>query len=111
MAFGYKILGQAAPTSTSNVNLYEVSPGKEAIVSSIAVANVTGTAATYSIFIRESGNAAANSNKLVGGASAAANTTTTIAIGITLSDYDVITVQSDTANAITFHAFGTEVTA
>jgi hypothetical protein len=111
MVFGYKILGQVAPANTSNANLYTVGAGEEAIVSSLAVANVTGSAATYSIFIRNFGGGAANSNKLVGGATIAANSTVTIAIGITLSATDVITVQTDTANAITFHAFGTEVTA
>ena len=110
MAFGYKILGQAAPASTSNADLYTVGTGKEAVVSSLAIANVTGSDATYSIFIRASGAAAADGNKLVGTATAAANTTTTIGIGITLSATDVITVQSGTASALTFHAFGTEVT-
>ena len=110
MAFGYKILGQSAPADTSNADLYTVGSGKETIVSSIAVANVTGTDATYSIYVRDGGAAAADANKLVGGATAGANTTTTIGIGITLSATDVITVQSGTGSAITFHAFGTEVT-
>jgi hypothetical protein len=48
---------------------------------------------------------------LVKDASAAANSTTTIGIGITLSATDVITVQSGTADAITVHAFGTEASA
>lgn len=111
MAFGYKILGQVAPADTNNADLYTVGTGKETIVSSLAVANVTGTDATYSIFIRAAGATAANANKLVGGATAGANSTTTIGIGITLAAADVITVQSGTANALAFHAFGTEVTA
>lgn len=110
MAFGYKILGQAAPADTSNANLYTVGSGKEAIISSIAVANVTGTDATYNIYVRAGGAAAADGNKLVGGATASANSTTAIGIGITLAATDVITVQSGTGSAITFHAFGTEVT-
>jgi hypothetical protein len=110
MAFGYKILGQAAPANTSNADLYTVGSGKEAVVSSIAVANVTATDATYNIFIRAAGTTAADANKLVGGATAGANSTTTIGIGITVAATDVITVQSGTANAISFHAFGTEVT-
>ena len=110
MAFGYKILGQAAPADTNNADLYTVGAGKETIVSSIAIANVTGSDATYSIYVRDGGAAAADSNKLVGGATVSANTTTTIGIGITLSATDVITVQSGTGSALTFHAFGTEVT-
>ena len=110
MAFGYKILGQSAPADTSNADLYTVGAGKETIVSSIAVANVTGTDTTYNIYVRAAGATAADSNKLVGGATAGANTTTTIGIGITLAATDVITVQSGTGSAISFHAFGTEVT-
>jgi hypothetical protein len=111
MAFGYKILGQAAPANTSNADLYTAGAGKEAIVSSIAIANVTGSDATYRIYIRAAGAAAADANALTKDVTATANTTTTIGIGITLAATDVITVQSGTANALTFHAFGTEVTA
>ena len=111
MSFGYKILGQAAPADTNNADLYTVPAATEAIVSSIAIANVTATAATYRIYIRDGGAAAADSNALVKDASAAANSTTTIGIGITLSATDVITVQSGTADAITVHAFGTEASA
>jgi hypothetical protein len=109
MAFGYKILGQAAPANTSNADLYTVPASTESIISSLAVANVTATDATYQIYVRAAGAAAANANALVKDAVAAANTTTTIGIGISLAATDVVTIQSGTANAITFHAFGTEV--
>lgn len=109
MAFGYKILGQAAPADTNNADLYTVPTSTETIVSSLAIANVTATDATYNIYVRDGGATAADGNKLVGGATAGANTTTTIGIGITLSAGDVVTVQSGTGAAITFHAFGTEV--
>lgn len=110
MAFGYKILGQAAPADTNVADLYTVPASTEVIISTIAVANVTGSSATFSIYVREAGATAADSNKLVGGSSISANSTTTISVGITLSATDVISVQTNTANAITFHAFGTEVT-
>jgi hypothetical protein len=109
MAFGYKILGQSAPTNTSNANVYTVPTGRETIVSSIAVANVTNTDAIYEIYIRANGATAAASNALVFDATATKNSTTIIQAGITLSAGDIITVQSGTGNAITFHVFGTEV--
>lgn len=111
MAFGYKILGQSAPSDTNNTDLYTVPAATEAIISTLAVANTTATNATYTVYVRDGGAAAASSNILVGGATAEANSTTAVSIGITLSATDVVTVQSDTADAITFHAFGTEVTA
>jgi hypothetical protein len=111
MAFGYKVLGQVAPANTSITTAYTVPVGKEAIVSNIAIANVTGTAALYEVYVQISGATAAASNALVLDASAAANSTILIQGGITLSAGDVISVQTATANAITFHVFGTEVTA
>jgi hypothetical protein len=108
MAFGYKILGQAAPADTANADLYTVPASTESIVSSLAVTNVTATDATYRIYVRAAGAVAADSNALVKDATAGPNTTTTIGIGITLSATDVITVQSGTGNAVTFQAFGTE---
>lgn len=109
MAFGYKVLGQASPTNTSNTNIYTVPAGREAIISNIAVANVTGTAALYEIYVRVAGAAAGTANALVFDASAAGNTTTFIQGGITLSAGDIITVQSGTPGAFAFHVFGTEV--
>jgi hypothetical protein len=109
MAFGYKILGQAAPADTSNADLYAVPASTEVIVSSLAITNVTATDATYRIYVRAAGATAADSNALVKDATAGANTTTTIGIGISLAATDVLTVQSGTADAVTFHAFGTEV--
>jgi glucose-6-phosphate dehydrogenase assembly protein OpcA len=110
MGFGYKILGQSAPTDTNNANLYTVPSSTEAVISTIAVANTTSTDATYRIFVRNNGATAAASNALVYDATATANTTTTISVGITLDASDVVSVRSATANALTFHAFGTEVT-
>jgi|TARA_R110000796_G_scaffold238371_1_gene358721 hypothetical protein len=109
MAFGYKILGQSAPADTSNADLYSVPTSTETIVSSLAITNVTAAPASYRIYIRNSGAAAVNGNALVKDAIAEANTTTTIGIGISLAATDIITVQSGTADSITFHAFGTEV--
>lgn len=111
MAFGYKILGQAAPSDTSNADLYTVPSSTEAIVSSISVANVTATDATYRVFVRDGGVSAAAGNALSYDVTATANTTTIISAGITLSAGDIISVRSSTADAITFMAFGTEVTA
>ena len=111
MAFGYKILGQAAPADTNNADLYTVPASTEAIISTIAVANVSAADATYNIYVRAAGALAGDDNALVKDATASANTTTAIGIGITLSASDVVTVASGTGSALAFHAFGTEVSA
>lgn len=108
MATNYKVLGQQLPAVTTNVDLYTVPASTQTIVSTISVANVTASAATYNIYVRVAGAAAATSQALVYGATAAANSTTAITIGLTLNATDVLTVQSGTASAITFQAFGSE---
>lgn len=105
----YKVLAQGAPSGTTNSDIYTVGAGKQAVISTISISNTTATAATYRIFIRVAGAAAATTNALVYDASAAANTTTALTIGVTLGATDVLTVQTGTANALTFMAFGSEI--
>lgn len=109
MASTYKVLGQSAPADTNNTNLYTVPTSTQAVISTIAIANTSSAASTFRIFVRVSGAAAATSNAFVYDAYVSAYDTTPITIGVTLSAGDIITVRSGTANALTFHAFGSEV--
>lgn len=108
MATTYKVLGQAAPAGTTNSDLYTVGAGKSAVISTLAIANTTGTAASARVFVRVAGAAAATSNAIVYDANVAANSTIGLTLGITLAATDVLTVQTGTANALTFQAFGQE---
>ena len=47
MANTYKILGQSNPAATTDTEVYKVGSGKQAIVSSITLANISGSAITY----------------------------------------------------------------
>lgn len=109
MATVYKTLGQSAPSSTSNADLYTVPSATSAVISTIHVANTTGTAAAARIFIRVGGAAAAASNALVYDLSVPANGVYAFTEGITLATTDIITVRTATANALTFQAFGSEL--
>jgi len=109
MATTYKVLGQAAPADTANADLYTVPASTEAVISTIVVSNVTATDATCRIFVRVGGAAAAAGNALVYDGSVTANDFTAVTVGITLAATDVITVQSGTADALTFQAFGSEI--
>lgn len=108
MATVTKILGQAAPTTTANTNLYTVPTGYTTVVSTIHVANVTGTDATFSIFVRQNGAAAADSNAFAKTVTLAKNSLVAFTEGLTLAAGDIITVASGTGNALTFHIFGQE---
>lgn len=105
----YKILGQSAPADTNNANLYTVPAATQAVVSTILVTNTTGTAATCRIFARPAGAAAGTGNAIVYDGTVAANDFTAITVGVTLAATDIITVRSGTANALTFQAFGSEI--
>jgi hypothetical protein len=105
----YKVLGQAAPANTSNANLYTVPASTSAIVSTLVIANTTATAALAEVYVRIAGAAAATSNAILYDASIPANSTATFTLGMTLATTDIITIQTGTANALTFTAFGSEI--
>ena len=109
MAFVYKTLGISAPAGTANADLYTVPASTSAVVSTVAISNVTATAVTARVFIRIAGATATISNALVYDTSIAANSTTALSLGITLAATDVITVRSATGAALSFFAFGSEV--
>lgn len=108
MATTYKVLGQVAPSATTNTDLYTVGAGKSAVVSTIAIANRGATSATYRVAIRVAGAAISNEDYIAYDATVTANNSTMITIGITLAATDVITVYASNAN-LSFNAFGSEV--
>lgn len=109
MAISYKVLGQSAPANTNNVDLYTVPTGREAVVSTITVTNTTSISATGRVHVRINGATAVAANALVFNTVFAGNSLTTLTLGLTVDAADVITVQSGTANALTFQAFGSEI--
>jgi hypothetical protein len=109
MANTYKILGQANPSTTANANLYTVPSGTAAVVSSLVITNVIASDAIARVFIRQAGASATTTNSIAYDVTITANSVATFTLGITMGAADIITVQSDTANAIAFHAFGSEV--
>ena len=108
MATTYKVLGQSAPSATTATALYTVPSTTQAVVSTIAVCNRAGTAATYRIAVRPAGATLANEHYIAYDAPLAANDSTFITIGITLGATDVITVYASSAN-LSFSAFGSEI--
>jgi hypothetical protein len=108
MAYTYKVLAQSAPSATTNTDIYTVGSGKQAIVSSITVANRSASARTYRIAIRPAGATLANQHYIAYDVSLAANDTTALTLGITLTATDVVTVYASTAD-LSFGIFGSEI--
>lgn len=108
MATIYKVLGQVNPSATTATTAYTVPSATETVVSTITVANLAGTSATYRVAIRPDGEALANKHYIAYDVTVGALDTTTITLGITLNASDVITVYASTAT-IAFNIFGSEI--
>lgn len=109
MANTYKVLGQVNPADTNTTDLYTVPNSTSAVISTITATNVDGTASAISIYVVESGDGAGTGNALVYQAELGANTMQAFTIGVTLAAGDKIVVQSATADATTYQAYGSEV--
>lgn len=108
MAATYKVLGQSAPSATTDTNVYTVPTGKQAVVSTIAVCNRGATSATYRIAIRVNGSALSNEEYIAYDSAITANNSTMITIGVTLGAGDIVTVYASNAN-LSFNLFGSEI--
>ena len=108
MATTYKVLGQSNPSATTATTLYTVPSATQAVVSTIVIANLTATAATFRIAVRVAGATLANSQYVAYDITVGASDSTALTLGITLGAADVITVYASTAN-LTFTAFGSEI--
>jgi len=104
----YKVLGQSNPPATTATTLYTVPAATEAIISTIVIANLTATAATFRIAIRPNGATLANSQYIAYDITVGASDSTALTLGVTLDATDIVTVYASTAN-LTFTAFGSEI--
>jgi hypothetical protein len=108
MALTYKVLAQSAPAATTATDIYTVGAGKQAVVSTITIANRSATARTYRIAIRPSGATLANQHYVAYDVSIGANDTAALTLGITLTATDVVTVYASTTD-LSFGIFGSEI--
>lgn len=102
-----KVLGQSAPSATTNTDVYTVPSAKEAVCSTVTICNRSGSTLTYRIAVRPAGATIANAHYLIYDATLPANSSDLLTIGITLAATDVVTVYASTANS-SFSVFGDE---
>lgn len=110
MANAYKVLGQSAPSATTDTNVYTVPAATEAVISTIIIANRANTAGTYRLAVRPDGGAISNLHYIAYDIPIAGNDSTTLTLGVTLNAADVVTVYCSSAN-MSVNIFGTEITA
>ena len=109
MATAYKVLGQQNPAATTLTTLY-TSTSVETVVSTVTVANLAGSGATFRLLVQPSADvgAAANKQYLAYDVTVGANDTTTLTLGLTLASGDVLKIYASTAT-MAFNAFGSQI--
>ena len=108
MATTYKVLAQNSPAATTATTLYTVPASTSTVVSTLTVANLGGSSATYRISVRPAAEGQANKHYIAYDVTVGANDTTTLTLGMTLATTDVVTVYASTAN-LAFNLFGSEI--
>ena len=108
MANIYKVLGQECPSATTATTLYTVRSSTATVVSTMTVANLGGSAATYRISVRPAAATQTNAMYIAYDVTVDANDTTTLTLGLTLATTDVITVYASSAT-VAFNAYGSEI--
>ena len=104
----YKVLGQVNPSATTLTTLYTVPAATNAVVSSITVANLAATAATFRIAVRVAGSSISNEEYIGYDITVGASDTTVLTMGVTMAATDVLSVYASTAT-VAFSAFGSEI--
>jgi glucose-6-phosphate dehydrogenase assembly protein OpcA len=110
MPTSYRVLGQVNPAATTSTNLVTVTSTASSyvVVSSISIANLASSSATYRIAVRPNAETLANKHYLAYDVTVGAADTTILTVGLTLDTSDVIDVYASTANLV-FHAYGSEI--
>lgn len=108
MATAYKVLGQSAPSATTDTDMYTVPAATEAVVSTIVICNRAASAATFRIAVRPDGATIANEHYIAYDAPISSNDAVFLTVGATINAADVITVYASTAD-FSFTAFGSEI--
>ena len=93
MAITYKVLGQSAPSATTNTDVYTVGAGKQTTISTITVCNRDSASATYRIAIRPNGATLANEHYLAYDVVIGSNDTSALTLGVTIDAADAARLQ------------------
>jgi hypothetical protein len=104
----YKVLGQSAPSATTDTNVYTVPSATETVISTIIVANRAATAGSFRIAVRPDGASIANQHYIAYDVPIAGNDSTTLTLGLTMDAADVLTVRCSSAD-MSVNVFGTEI--
>jgi hypothetical protein len=108
--FQEKQLGQLRPANTTAASIYAPGSTVTAIIKNIMVCNTSGAGAKYRIFHDADGTTYDETSALFWDDSIAADETVTITSFTAMNKAGNLAVRTDTANALTFTAYGAELT-
>lgn len=103
-----KVLGQLAPSATTNSDLYSVPPNTSTVCSTLIACNRSSSAIRVRVAVRPAAAAISNEHYLFYDTTVPANDSMALTLGLTLAATDVVTVYSSSASA-SFSLFGEEV--
>ncbi len=108
MPTAYKILGQVNPALTSSTDLYTVPASTSTVCSTLNIANLAASNATFRIAILPSGSSLQAKNYLAYDTVIPGNDSISLTIGMTLAQFDKVQVYASTISQ-SFNLFGTEI--
>lgn len=108
MAVVYKVLGQSAPSATTETTLYTVPAATETIVSTLSVSNRSATDATFRVSVSVNGAATATKDYIVYDITCPGAGFLAFTMGFTMDATDVVRVYASSAN-LSFNLFGSEI--
>jgi len=108
MAIRYRVLGQKSPAANDNWDIYTVTGPKDAVISSITVANRGTDSGTFRIAVRPDNATLTDDMYIAYDVQVGSNSTTALNLGITVNENDRITVRSS-SGLLSFSVFGTEI--
>lgn len=104
----YKILGQVAPSATTETTLYTVPAATQTKVSSVVVCNRGASNSSFRISASQGGGATANKDYWYYDLPISGNDTFILTVGPTLGAGDIVRVYAADGN-LSFNIFGSEI--
>lgn len=108
MPIAYKVLGQSAPSATTNTTLYTAPAATQAVCSTLSVCN-RGASTTFRVAVRPAGASIADQHYIIYDNFVEQYDTVFLTLGVTLAATDVVTVYAGAAT-LSFSLFGSEIT-
>jgi len=108
MADTYKVLGQSNPNATTLTDAYTVPASTSAVISTVMVANRSGTGTSFRLSLAPGGAADSDEHYVAYDVAIDGNQSIAFTVGITLATTDVVRVYATLAT-LSFNILGTQV--